>query len=52
VETQACDRPLSPYSASKRSIELVGAAYQHLNQLNFTALRFFTVVRGRAIDLT
>jgi UDP-glucuronate 4-epimerase len=47
VETQACDRPLSPYSASKRSIELLGAAYHHLHRINFTALRFFTVYGPR-----
>jgi len=47
VETQACDRPLSPYSASKRSVELTGAAYSHLHKLNFTALRFFTVYGPR-----
>ncbi|MEY4576052.1 MAG: hypothetical protein RL701_755 [Pseudomonadota bacterium] len=47
LETHACDRPLSPYSASKRSVELIGAAYQHLHQVNFTALRFFTVYGPR-----
>lgn len=47
METQTCDRPLSPYSASKRSVELVGAVYSHLHKLNFTALRFFTVYGPR-----
>jgi UDP-glucuronate 4-epimerase len=47
VETLACDRPLSPYSASKRSVELLGASYHHLHQINFTALRFFTVYGPR-----
>ncbi|MET0390667.1 MAG: SDR family NAD(P)-dependent oxidoreductase [Polyangiales bacterium] len=47
VESVACDRPLSPYSASKRSVELIGAAYHHLHGLHFTALRFFTVYGPR-----
>jgi UDP-glucuronate 4-epimerase len=47
AETQACDRPLSPYAASKRAVELLGAAYAHLHQLNFVALRFFTVYGPR-----
>lgn len=47
AESQACDRPLSPYAASKRAVELLGAAYHHLHQLNFTALRFFTVYGPR-----
>ena len=47
AETQACDRPLSPYAASKRAVELLGAAYHHLHQLSFTALRFFTVYGPR-----
>lgn len=47
AESQACDRPLSPYAASKRAVELLGAAYHHLHQLNFVALRFFTVYGPR-----
>ncbi|MEM7448168.1 MAG: NAD-dependent epimerase/dehydratase family protein [Myxococcota bacterium] len=49
LESDRCDRPLAPYPASKRSAELLGHAYHHLHQLNFTALRFFTVYgpRGR-----
>jgi UDP-glucuronate 4-epimerase len=49
VETAACDRPLAPYPASKRSAELLGFSYHHLHGLDFTALRFFTVYgpRGR-----
>ncbi|MFZ5892915.1 MAG: SDR family NAD(P)-dependent oxidoreductase [Myxococcota bacterium] len=49
VETDACDRPLAPYPASKRSAELLGYSYHHLHGLDFTALRFFTVYgpRGR-----
>lgn len=49
VETDAADRPLAPYPASKRSAELLGHSYHHLHGLDFTALRFFTVYgpRGR-----
>lgn len=43
VETDSCDRPLQPYAAAKRAAEILGHAYHHLYQLNFTALRFFTV---------
>jgi UDP-glucuronate 4-epimerase len=47
VETDACDRPLAPYPASKRSVELLGYSYHHLHQLNFTGLRFFSVYGPR-----
>lgn len=49
IETDAADRPLAPYPASKRSAELLGHAYHHIHGLDFTALRFFTVYgpRGR-----
>jgi UDP-glucuronate 4-epimerase len=49
VETEAADRPLAPYPASKRAAELLGFTYHHLYGLDFTALRFFTVYgpRGR-----
>ena len=49
VETDACDRPLAPYAASKRAAEMLGFTYHHLYRQNFTALRFFTVYgpRGR-----
>jgi len=42
-------RPLAPYPASKRSAELLGHSYHHIQGLDFTALRFFTVYgpRGR-----
>jgi UDP-glucuronate 4-epimerase len=43
VETDTCDRPLQPYAAAKRAAEILGYAYYHLYDLNFTALRFFTV---------
>jgi UDP-glucuronate 4-epimerase len=49
VETDAADRPLAPYPASKRSAELLGHSYHHIHGTDFTALRFFTVYgpRGR-----
>ena len=49
VETDLCDRPLAPYPASKRAVEMLGYTYHHLYGLNFTAFRFFTVYgpRGR-----
>lgn len=43
VETDPCDRPLQPYAAAKRAAEMLGYAYHHLFDLNFTAIRFFTV---------
>ena len=47
VETDACDRPLAPYPASKRAVEMLGYTYHHLHGLDFTALRFFTVYGPR-----
>jgi UDP-glucuronate 4-epimerase len=43
VETDSCDRPLQPYAAAKRAAEILGYAYHHLYDLNFTVIRFFTV---------
>jgi UDP-glucuronate 4-epimerase len=49
VETDSADRPLAPYPASKRAAELIGHSYHHIQGVDFTALRFFTVYgpRGR-----
>lgn len=49
VENDAADRPLAPYPASKRAAELLGHSYHHIQGVDFTALRFFTVYgpRGR-----
>jgi UDP-glucuronate 4-epimerase len=49
VETDAADRPLSAYPASKRAAEMLGFTYHHLHGLDFSAMRFFTVYgpRGR-----
>src|SRR5688572_28474824 len=43
VEEDSADRPLAPYPASRRAVELLGHAYHHAHGQNFTALRFFTV---------
>jgi len=43
VETDAADRPLAAYPASKRAAELLGHTYHHLHGLNVTVLRFFNV---------
>lgn len=49
VETDPCAHPPQPYAAAKRAAELLGYTYHTLYQLNFTAVRFFTVYgpRGR-----
>lgn len=49
IETHPCNHPLAPYPASKKAVEVMGYTYHHLHQLNFTALRFFSVYgpRGR-----
>lgn len=54
VETDAADRPLAPYPASKRAAELLGHSYHHIQGTDFTALRFFTVYgpRGRPDMMT
>ncbi len=43
LETDPCDRPLQPYAAAKRGVEILGYTYHYLYDLNFTAIRFFTV---------
>ncbi|MEM0913672.1 MAG: NAD-dependent epimerase/dehydratase family protein [Planctomycetota bacterium] len=48
IETDVCDRPLAPYPASKRAVELLGYSYHNLHGLDFTALRFFSVYGPRA----
>jgi UDP-glucuronate 4-epimerase len=49
VESDPCNRPLQPYAATKKAAEVLGFSYHHLFDLNFTAVRFFTVYgpRGR-----
>lgn len=43
VETAPADRPLAPYPASKRAMELFAHSYHHLWGLPTTVLRFFNV---------
>ncbi len=49
IETDPCNLPLAPYPASKKAGEVIGYTYHNLHQMNFTALRFFSVYcpRGR-----
>jgi UDP-glucuronate 4-epimerase len=42
-ETAPADRPLAPYPASKRAMELLAHSYHHLWRLPTTILRFFNV---------
>ncbi|MBI5357147.1 GDP-mannose 4,6-dehydratase [Candidatus Collierbacteria bacterium] len=46
-EDAACDQPISPYAATKRSGELLCFAYSHLYKIPTTVLRFFTVYGPR-----
>lgn len=48
-EEESVDNPVSPYAASKKACELLAYTYNHLYNLNISALRFFTVYgpRGR-----
>lgn len=48
-EGDPCDRPLVPYSASKRAAEMMGFSYHNMFELDINVLRFFTVYgpRGR-----
>lgn len=49
VETDPSNRPLAPYPASKKSVEVIGHSYTNLHGIHFTAVRFFSVYgpRGR-----
>lgn len=49
IESDPCDRPLVPYSASKRAAEMACYSYHYLHEIDCTVLRFFTVYgpRGR-----
>jgi UDP-glucuronate 4-epimerase len=46
-ESEAADRPVSQYAASKRAGELLCHTYRHLYGFDATALRFFTVYGPR-----
>ncbi|MDB5292168.1 MAG: epimerase [Phycisphaerales bacterium] len=43
VETAPADRPLAPYPASKRAMELMAHSFHHLWKLPITVVRFFNV---------
>lgn len=46
-ETDAADRPISPYAASKRAAELLAYSYHSLYGFHITCLRLFTVYGPR-----
>jgi hypothetical protein len=48
-ESDAVEKPVSPYAATKKACELLAYTFHHLYGLNCTGLRFFTVYgpRGR-----
>ncbi|MEM9110986.1 MAG: NAD-dependent epimerase/dehydratase family protein [Planctomycetota bacterium] len=47
TENDPSNSPLSAYPATKKAVELMGYTYHNLHQLNFTALRFFSVYGPR-----
>ena len=46
-ETDNVDRPISPYTATKKAGELLGHVYHHLYNIDMIHLRFFTVYGPR-----
>ena len=46
-ETDNVDRPISPYAATKKSVEIIGHTYHHLYGIDMIQLRFFTVYGPR-----
>lgn len=42
-ENDPCNRPISPYAATKKAAELLCHTYAHLYPIKVTILRFFTV---------
>lgn len=48
TEDDPSNHPLSAYPASKKAVELLGYTYHNLHDLNFTAVRFFSVYGPRA----
>jgi UDP-glucuronate 4-epimerase len=46
-ETDAVDRPVSPYAATKQACELLAHTFHHLHGLPVTGLRFFTAYGPR-----
>jgi len=49
LETNNVNRPISPYAATKKSVELLAYTYHHLHGLNVNIIRPFTIYgpRGR-----
>ncbi len=47
VETDAADRPLAPYAASKRAAEMLCHSYHHVHGLSSTVVRLFTAYGPR-----
>lgn len=47
AETDNVDRPISPYAATKKSVEVLGHVYHHLYGIDMIQLRFFTVYGPR-----
>lgn len=47
AETDPVEDPVSPYAASKRSLELLAKTHHHLHGGNVACLRFFTVYGPR-----
>ncbi|KQT22472.1 epimerase [Chryseobacterium sp. Leaf404] len=46
-ENDAVDRPISPYAATKRAVEILGNVYHSLYGIDMIHLRFFTVYGPR-----
>ncbi len=49
AEDHRVDQPISPYAASKQSIEKIAYTFHHIHNMHIACLRFFTVYgpRGR-----
>lgn len=47
AETDPCDRPASPYAATKRAMEVIAYTYHHLYGMPISCLRYFTVYGPR-----
>ena len=46
-ESDAVDHPISPYAATKKSVEILGHVYHSLYNIDMVQLRFFTVYGPR-----
>ena len=46
-ESDNVDRPISPYAATKKCVEILGHVYHHLYNIDIIQLRFFTVYGPR-----